>query len=248
MVTFAVHFAVNGAFTLEEMAKLCLKLRCGRVLAELDSSSLNKLDEIASKYLDLLFLEAVGVNAGRLPANNPFSLVTVLQGDNAAEQLVTEGGAVHHLLEAITQWDDQKMGSLNAGQISSKSLPPNAPLLFGHARSRAVWDPERFSTDGSISLGCYHRNLLLSTIQAEALLTFAKVAEEEAALGNRPKAIRDCEDSALKRLLALHKGESTTYRSASLRRFIDDHPSRRSVVALAQRIKSRETLPSLPVP
>lgn len=93
------------------------------------------------------------------------------------------------------------------------------------------------------SLTCYHRNLLLGALQTEALLAFTRVAEDEAVLGHRPRSIRDCEDAVLKRVVALHAGEDTTYRSISLRRFIDDHPLRASVDALSQRLWSPTRLP-----
>lgn len=92
MVTFAVHFTVSGEFTLEKMSELCLELRHGRVLTEVGNNSLYKLDEIAAKHLDALLLEAVGEKAGRLPPANPFSLVTVLQGNDAVDQAILEGG------------------------------------------------------------------------------------------------------------------------------------------------------------
>ncbi|SHM15109.1 hypothetical protein SAMN05216428_11558 [Nitrosospira sp. Nsp11] len=246
MVTFAVHFTVSGEFTLEKMSDLCLELRQGRVLTELGDGALYKLDEVAAKHLEALLLEGVGENTGPPTPVTPFSLVTVLNGDGGVDQAIVEGELIHRTLEAVTQWDRWRMGALDGGRISSRLSTSAAPLLFGHARSRVVWDPYRFSTNGSVSLSCYHRNLFVGTMQTEALLSFARVAEEEEKAGRRPRAIRDCEDAVLKHIIALHKGEDTTYRSASLRRFIDDHAFRRSVDNLAQRIKGEE-LPALPV-
>lgn len=249
MVTFAIHFTVDGEMTPEKMSELCIELRRSRVLSVPGDSALYKLDEIAVKYLGALFQEAVGSENPRpLPPVNPFSVVTVLQGDNADVQPIDERGNIHRMLEAVTQWDTGKVGSLDAGRISSRLHTLDRPLLFGHTRSRAVWDPQRFSTTGGTSLSCYHRNLFVGTMQTEALLSFAQVAEDEVAIGKRPRSIRDCEDPAWVRTTALHKGDVATYRSASLRRFIDDHPFRPSVDRLAQRLGRNVMLPQLGVP
>lgn len=249
MVSFAVHFTVGGEMTPEGMSEVCLELRNSRILSVPGNSALCKLDEIAANRLNALLLEAVGEeNAGPPPPANPFSIVTVLKGDGDIGPPIVEGGSIHCMLEAVTQWGVGKVGSLAAGRISSLQHPPDLPLLFGHVRSRAVWDPVKFSRAGGTSLSCYHRNLFVGAMQTEALLSYARVAELEAAKGNKARAIRDCADPVLKRIIALHKGEVETYRSASLRRFIDDHPFRPSVNTLAQRIWSKQTLPPLMIP
>lgn len=245
MVSFLLHFTVSGELSLEQMAQVCLALRRGRVMSAADSAaaSLSKLDEVSAQRLNGLYLEAVGTaHAKALPPADPFTLVTVLQGQGDGQAAV-DGGVVHRTLEAVTRWESGKTGALVAGLISSRAPALDGPLLFGRERARAVWDPGQFSTDGGISLSCYHRNLVVGTLQVEALLAFAGVAGDQATAGNRPNAIRACEDVVLKRIVALHSGQTTSYRSASLKRFIDDHPLRPAVKDLATRIWSPVSLP-----
>ena len=84
-------------------------------------------------------------------------------------------------------------------------------------------------------------------MQAEALLAFARIAQEEADAGRRPKIIRGGEDPVLKRIVALFNGDAeSTYRSWSIRNFIDRHPFRSSVDALAARLQSTARLPPAP--
>jgi hypothetical protein len=208
----------------------------------------SKLNDLAVGWLEKMYVEAVGQdNADDLPPADPFSVVTVIQGQADEEREVEPGGPVHRALEAVTLWDAAKRGPLDAARISSHAAT-DGPLLFGQRRARAVWDPERFSREGRISLSCYHRNLLLGAAQTEALLAFARIAQDEAAEGRRPRAVRDCEDPVLKRLIDLHAGEDKTYRSSSLKRFIDDHPWRPSVDALSNRLWSAAHLPPLVAP
>ncbi len=245
MAAFALHFTVCGEMSPEQMVEVCLALRRGRVLSAGDAAAMYKLDEVSSQRLNGLYLEAVGpTHAKALPPADPFSMVTVLQGEEDGQPAV-EGGPVHRMLEAVTRLEAGKVGPLVAGLISSRPPTLNGALLFGRTRARAVWDPQQFSSNGGISLSCYHRNLFVGTLQVEALLAFAAVAGEQAAVGNRPKAIRDCEDVVLKRVVALHSGQQTSYRSASLKRFIDDHALRPSVNDLANRIWSSVSLPTV---
>ncbi|HEY0477373.1 MAG TPA: hypothetical protein VGD37_07600 [Kofleriaceae bacterium] len=244
MVSVAIHVTVTGAMSVADLAAAGLALRHDRVLRVPGDAALHKLDELGTRYLQAMYLEAVGEpNAGPLPPADPFSVVTVLQGDTAGAREVEPGGAVHRALDAVTAWDVDHLGALAAGRISGHADAGDGPLLLGHRRARAVWDPGRFERADQISLSCYHRNLLMGALQTEALLGFARVAQDEAAAGRRPKTIRDCEDPVLKRVIDLHAGNDETYRSSSLKRFIDEHPLRASVDALSARIWSPAQLP-----
>jgi hypothetical protein len=248
MATLAINLNVVGAMSPAEMAAVCLTLRRDRLLTAPGDAAPRKLDELATRWLETVYLEAIGeANAAALPPANPFSVVTVIQGKPDEDREVEPGGAVHRALAQVTLWDAAKPGALDTGRISSHAETSGA-LLFGQPRARAVWDPARFGRDDRISLSCYHRNLLLGAAQTEGLLAFARIAEDEAAAGRRPRAMRDCEDPVLKRLIDLHAGEDETYRSTSLRRLIDEHPLRPSVDALSNRIWSAAHLPPLVAP
>ena len=246
MVSVAIHVTVAGAMSTADMAAVCLALRRERVLNVPGDPAPRKLDELGPRYLEAMYLEAVGeVNAEPLLPADPFSVVTVLHGSAGDGREVEPGGPVHRALDAVTAWDAEHLGSLASGRISGRAEASDGPLLLGRRRSRAVWDPLRFERDEQISLGCYHRNLLIGALQTEALLGFARIAEDQAVAGQRPKTVRDCEDPVLKRIIDLHAGGYETYRSSSLRRFIDEHPLRASVDALSSRIWSVAHLPPL---
>ncbi|MDO9163996.1 MAG: hypothetical protein Q8N35_17090 [Methylococcaceae bacterium] len=258
MVSFAIHFTICGAMSLETAATVCLGLRHDRLLSWGGSSSPFNVDELAAEMLDKLYIEAVGEsNAGVLEPVNPFSLVTVLQGGGVdPDEVIINGGSVHRFLENVTQWDLDAGNEdpVDKGRINSKPVrnPPNitGPLLFGprRSRARAVWEPRHFlpTGDGKPSLSSYHRNLIMSSLQTEALLAFARLASEQAAVGHLPQTIRDCERFVLTRLVAIHKGDklqNDTYCSINLQRIIDDSRDRESVDAIADRLISRVRLP-----
>src|SRR5262249_45892685 len=155
-----------------------------------------------------LYVETLGPrNAGALPTAEPFSLVTILRGEDLDPQSAVEGGPVHRALEAITRWTGASMGTLASGRISSHpATPDGGPLLFGQARSRAVWDPDRFRRATGTALSCYHRNLLVGTLQTEALLGLCAVSQQLDQGAGRSAAIIKCESTAISRLVALYTG------------------------------------------
>lgn len=254
MVSFAVNFNIHGAMSLETAARVCLGLRKERLIFRSPHSPI-KLDELAAEKLDELYTEAVGErNAAPVPLVNPFSVVTVLQGDGSSpNDTIIDGEPVHRFLETATQWDEDKQDNLVTGRISSWPVPNpqdlTGPLLFGRRRSRAVWDPRRFLPrgDGKSSLSCYHRNLMVSSLQTEALLAFAHLAvEQQAADGARSKTIRQCEKFVLMRLIELHSDQpyqTDTYCSINLQRIIDESPYRAAVNAIADWNFSNVRLP-----
>jgi hypothetical protein len=250
MVSFALSLTVKGEFTPTQMAQLCLMLRNDRLFQLADQDRLTKLDELAAQTLDSLLLEAVGKNnAAPVPPVMPFTIVTVLQGASDDLGGVAQGDEVHIALENLTRWREGNLGNLADGDIShdpNHAAPPpiSGGIMFGRERARVVWDPPRFASNGRISLSCYHRNILVSTLQTEALLVFMQLDNQYIQNNLRPKAFRLCETSVLKHIAMLHQGDRSTYRSASLRRFIDDHPMRPSVNAVAEYCNSRFVLPS----
>ncbi len=249
MVSFAVNLTLNGEFTPTQMAEIGLLLRKDRLYQLPTQATPINFDELAAQTLDALLQEAIGINnAAPVPPSTPFSIVTVLEADSDDADAVAQNDEVHKALEILTHWRSGKVGKLADGDIShnpshAATLPISGGLLFGHERTRMVWDPPRFTSNGGVSLSCYHRNLLISTMQTDALLNFTQLDNEFIKSNRRPKAFRDCEDAVLKRITALYQGDCLTYRSASLRRFIDAHPLRPSVNEVA---KYRSKIPALP--
>jgi hypothetical protein len=249
MVTLGMHFTVTGSTAPMQMAESCIALRRDRLHSITGTTSLSRLDDLAPQLLEELRHEAIGdVSAPPIPITEPFSLLTVLQGQASQADSIVQDGPLHAALEAATQWRTDRRGDWTHGVISSRTRSPEDPILFGTPSSRVVWDPRRFRMRGGSALSCYHRNLFVGTLQTQALLAFAQLADEEALAGRRPKAIRDLEDGVLRLIVGLHAGKTSTYRSASLRKFIDDHPGRESVVSLSGRRWNTITLPPPPSP
>ena len=251
MVSFAVHFTIKGVMSLKTTESVCLRLRRDAMF----NSSSQKLDWLANQELQKLYLEAVGEeNLEPLPMIDPFSVVTILQGEGtSSEEPITVGDEVHKYLETVTQWRENRQDSLLTGRISSHEIasPPGNvthPLLFGRNSNRAVWDPERFlpQLPHINSLSCYHNNLIASTIQTKALLKFAHLDQVLSNSGYLPTNVRECEDTILSRLINLHRGlrDTGTYCSYNLKRVIDESPFRSSVDEIALR-RSSSGLPPL---
>lgn len=234
MASFGMHLTLNGTMTPAQFAQTCSATRDERVFHALaDPAKKLKLDEIGATQLERNCREALGAAAPPLGVADPYSLVTVLQGDTQGEG-VTAGGEVHKALERVTHWTPDPPTALEPYTVSTRGDPASGgALVYGRKRSRAVWHPAFFQEAGRVSLSCYHRNLFVGTLQAEALLAFAEFANGAV----RPKVVRDCEDAVIRRIVALygeHRGK--TYTSMSLRRFIDEHPSRSAVNAVARRL------------
>lgn len=259
MVSFAIHFTICGAMSLKTAAHVCLGLRQDPLFSGTNNNLLLNIDKLATEELLKLYFESVGevnATAAPLPMVNPFSIVTVLQGDGFdPDALIISDGPEHVFLETVTQWRERRRDQLLTGRISScENITPQgnvtAPLLFGRERNRAVWDPERFRPKlvCKSSLNCYHCNLIASTLQTEALLEFACLAEVQAVAGFRPQTIRYCEDHVLQRLIALYNGKPNngTYCSYNLKRVIDASSCRSAVDTLAIRCGSPLHLPPPP--
>lgn len=241
MVAFGITFDVESDVSLLQMVQVCFALRRDPVFVSDQRGTGRTLDAVATDWLGRLLVEALGErNTGPQPIADPFSILTVIRGEVKPEHQVEDGSEVHLALEQLGRWQPGPSGPLSAARISSKDAHPRAPLLLGHARSRVVWDPARFSSTGlwarRSSLSCYHRNSFASTLQTEALLAFASLADERARTGRIPRVMRLCESSVFKRCAALHRGAPHAYRSKSLQTFIDAHPAKPAMNGIAARI------------
>ncbi len=128
-------------------------------------------------------------------------------------------------LEGVTRWSPgwlyDPLPDLEDRTIDIKTSPPSH-VLYGRAKARAVWFPERFThPDNPSSLNCYHRNLTFSSMQVESLCGLAAAAAER--LGNNQldsEGLRDCARQAGGALGRLYGGggvHKRSYRSMSPR-------------------------------
>jgi len=155
-----------------------------------------------------------------LPGDLPASIATVIDADGSASEEVENRTPLHLALDGLCSFD--RRWSLNGKPLADLSertllrpgggaplhLRPQGEIGAVYAptpRARVVWAPRLFSVPKN-ALGWYHRNLVLTMMQTEALIQQLV----------RPLGIQDdlLKRWALGQLTRLHEGVST-YRSAS---------------------------------
>lgn len=258
-VTFALHVTLAGEMPLASAVKACVGLRLGAALTPEGSSRAVRADDLAGARLAVLCREAAGAAGPDLAGPQVgYSLVTVLEGDGVDPGIaIEEGDDVHRALDALTRWDPawevNPLRPLEANTIPREDTPAGH-RLYGRGYGRAVWEPWAFlpANRRQTTLSCYHRNLFVGMVQTEALLRFAKLADDAADEGHLSAAQNELAFPAVEQLLALHAGgapATPAYRSVSLRVQIDQHPLRPCVDALAARLGLQGRLgPVAPLP
>lgn len=123
-------------------------------------------------------LEQVLVGGGDPEAGGfrePFSVATVIRGSGEPNELEpTPDGPVHRALEGLctfsSSWASDPLHALTVWQPEIKG-GPGAGALHRSRRGRAVWVPAKIAAQEKVfSMGRYHRNLALATMQVESLL------------------------------------------------------------------------------
>lgn len=179
-VAFVLTASCRSSLTLEEAVDKAFDVRKTKRFEVAwdgeEASDALTLEALACRALDALHEMAFGSDA---PAGDrsvtPFSVVTVVRGrgvDPGAPP--EEGGPVHRALEALTTWRPSwrydVLPDLSEASLRIRTAPPSH-VLYGRKRGRAVWYPALFTLEGGDihSLSCYHRNLVLASLQVESL-------------------------------------------------------------------------------
>lgn len=201
-----------------------------------------KLEEIADLRLAELVEELTGapLPPGRLA--HPFSVVTVLQGQGvpvnakAGDDPMLQR-ALNGLVTGLKDWKLIPAPPLEECQIELRPSPASH-LLYGRDRARAVWFPAPMvDRDRRSTLGCYHRNLTMASLQTASLLALAGMAAAHlASPAGLPAALVDPARRAADILGRLYGGKGT-YRSASVAKQIDDSPHRGAVDELRRHVR-----------
>ena len=158
----------------------------------------------------------------------PFTVFTVLKASGKASDKQIQGA-----LEATTAWPplwrkanlpplDDKV------KLELRSAASSSDIVYAQKRGRAVWFPDLFSDTKKLrgSLACYHRNLVLTSLQTESLCGFASATVQEAtATGWSSLRVMhsDCAKLAAGILGRLYGGALDTYRSMSPRYYIQQN-------------------------
>ena len=105
----------------------------------------------------------------------PFSVATVIRGSGEPGELdVRPGEAVHRVLEGLTTFSPgyrtDPLHDLTVWQPEVKG-GTQAGTLYRARRGRVVWVPGKIAAQGHVfSMGRYHRNLTLASMQTDSLL------------------------------------------------------------------------------
>ncbi len=223
----------RGTFTPEDVAGTAQELRRTRLMTvtwEGGTSEQCSVDTLAARAMQGLRSAIFGANAaaGTELSADPFTVFTILQADGVdAECAVEPKGEIHRMLEAVTNWrptwKQDPLPELSEVSIDRRSGPAGH-LIYGRKRGRAVWFPASFQPPapgqpGPKSLGCFHRNLVFASLQAESLLGLLAVAAIAGPI--LPGPYDNCARNAAGIMGRLYGGVDDTYRSGSLRAQVD---------------------------
>jgi hypothetical protein len=216
-----------------------------------------RLQTLAAPLLDYLRGLAWGKTASREAFHSdmdPLWVITVVKGSIADKNApLVAGTDLHQVLDGFCTFRP------DWASVAAETLPPldKANLLIGNSagwrvggqtaghivyhrpRSRLVWMPEYFTAAELhfFKLSCYHRNLVLLSLQTE-MLAHALLAYESSSA--KPAALKKLASAAGQRLVELYGSQKDkTYVSASPRVYLDemDDARRRRIDAALQALK-----------
>jgi hypothetical protein len=181
----------------------------------------------------------------RYGSSDPISIGAVIQGDgvNASAPIDKD---IHRALYAVTSWPmDWRSAALptlaERCLLVSDANKATGDALYATGRNRTLWRPGLFGlkTSGGAAnrphtLSCLAHNLLAGAVQAESLRLFAQGFEASATA--QKKFNISVVDAVADLLDRMRRGENT-YRSSSIRGFIEDPNSKAAVNALLARYK-----------
>ncbi len=195
-----------------------------------------KIEVLKSRLLDRLRTNLLGVDANEGQINSkPFTIATIVSGEVTDPQqlssLSAQGGLIHHGLEGLCSfsdtWRQDEPSPLDLSLSKEVKLPSDYKFLYSLENGRAVWYPLLFKKPDvkkrPHKLGCYHRNLALSSIQTMSLLAFIKLYTPYLSGSVAPPQILDdFAESAGLALGRLYGKPEDCYHSWSLSKQIDD--------------------------
>lgn len=163
-------------------------------------------------------------------STEPFTVTTVIRGTGIdPDAPAAEGSPEHRALEAVINFSESwKTDSLAPLADRTLTLSQTKPRRSGHVvvgrkRARGVWLPGWFTdtTPARHTLSCYHRNLVLASLQVESLGEFARATVNQlhdgpTTVNGLPLYWRKCAQRAAGALGRLYSG-ANSYRSWSAR-------------------------------
>jgi hypothetical protein len=187
------------------------------------------LKTLAARCLTEIRQSALGPTSspGTTPVE-PFTVFTVLKGKGTVKDLSPKDKVVRGVIEAVTTWPNiwtkAKLPPLDDKvKLKLRSAAVDSDTVYARSRGRAVWFPDLFNdtTKKRSSLSCYHRNLLLASLQTESLSGLATATVNEINTVGWPELRvmhSDCAKLAAGILGRLYGGDKKeTFRSLSPR-------------------------------
>jgi hypothetical protein len=159
---------------------------------------------------------------------DPFHIATIFQAD-ADPSCISQGLPPEDLRLALQGlctlrqgWQKEDLRRLSQCKLRLRSGSSSDDLLFGIGRGRAVWFPRAFTADEvkNRTLGCYHRNLVLASMQTESLLQAVALGGRALSRGLLPVRLEEVTRRAALLLSRLYLGDGA-YASWSVVEQID---------------------------
>jgi hypothetical protein len=176
------NLTLTGSYSLDQAATELIALRLDKQF-QIKGQSPIVMDALAGEALTNLRRACFGENLKRAsrPQGPPFSVLSVARGSGVNPSVPPkQGGEEQLFLDAVTTWSrtwkNAAMPSLDKATIPIRmSGTPPSHLLYAHDHSRAIWFPASFSDSWPTThtVNCFHRNLVLASLQVESLANFA---------------------------------------------------------------------------
>jgi hypothetical protein len=206
-------------------AERVVELRCDPCFSLVGEAGIwISLDTVAETGLTRLRSAAAEATEG--PVGEPFSILTLTAAKGPTAAFDPTTAAPTQFLQATSAfsptWKTDVPLSAKEAKVAGLANAPASHLIYGQRRGRAIWSPEHFLAGGGFArpstLSCHHRNLVLASMQTEALSQFAAAT----AARIQANVARSAEESAQARhavetLEGLYLGARSTYRSGSLK-------------------------------
>jgi hypothetical protein len=198
-----------------------------------------RIPELADALLEDLHNRVLGPLAKHGERSKlPFITSGVVRGDtDSIATAPPEYGDVHRLLEGMSSlrktWDKDKLAPMKDARLRVRRSAPDGDLLYHTSRGRTVWFPSSFTERRPFirSGGCYHRNLALLQLQAEALLQVLAARRELInSQAKAPAFLEQMAKDAAHQLTLLYCSTDETYQSSSVRAYIDETPSQKKLL------------------
>jgi hypothetical protein len=188
------------------------------------------LPQLGSAILDRLRKATYGKDVPQgIRSNRPFTVATVIQGSGVdAEKAVPENKKIHEALEGLctldSSWKGAQLHTLKNRAVATRKSKAGH-LMYSLTYGRAVWFPDKFlSNVNKSSMGCYHRNLLLLSLQTEGLARLMNLTKQLLETGGAiPPPMTRLILFAAGALGRLYGGDLGTYTSHSPVVHIEDH-------------------------